>query len=64
MLLSTTATAPSCQLVPSMKNSRPAKNEPEKAYAAMCHFLRLDRSTNAPTIGSSEGAGIVAKLIR
>ena len=30
----------------------------------MCHFLRPERSTNAPTIGSRKALGIVAKLVR
>ncbi len=30
----------------------------------MCHFLRGDRSTKAPTIGSTKALEIVAKLIR
>ena len=47
-----------------MKNSSAAKNEPAKAYAAMCHFLRPERSTNAPTIGSRNALRMVAKLIR
>ena len=64
MLLSTTATAPSCQLSPCMKKSRAAKKEPAKAKAAMCHFLRLERSTKAPTIGRMNALAMVAKLIR
>ena len=54
MLLSTIATAPSCQLSPCTKNSRAAKNAPAQAKPAMFHFLRADRSTIAPTIGSTK----------
>ncbi len=64
MLLTTIATAPSCQFSPVMKNSRPAKNEPAQAKAAMCHFLRAERSTNAPTTGSTNALTMVAKLVR
>ena len=64
MLLTTTATAPSCQLSPCMKNSSAAKNEPAQANAAMCHFLRDERSTNAPTTGSTNALAMVAKLVR
>ena len=64
MLLSTTATAPSCQLSPSRKNSSAAQNAPAQAYAAMCHFLRAERSTKAPTIGSTNALAMVAKLVR
>ena len=30
----------------------------------MCHFLRADRSTNAPTTGSTKALVMVAKLVR
>ena len=30
----------------------------------MCHFLRGDRSTNAPTTGSTNALEMVAKLVR
>ena len=64
MLLITTATAPSCQLSPCRKNSSAAKAAPAQAYAAMCIFLREERSTNAPTIGRTKALLIVAKLVR
>ena len=64
MLLITMTTAPICQWSPFIKNSRPQKNEPAHANAAMCHFLRPDRSTKAPTTGSRNALAIVAKLVR
>ena len=30
----------------------------------MCHFLRCERSTNAPTTGSTNALAMVAKLVR
>ena len=47
-----------------MKKSRPAKNDPAQAKAAMCHFLCPTRSTNAPTTGSRKALAMVAKLVR
>ena len=47
-----------------MKNSSAVKNDPAKAKPAMCHFLRDDRSTNAPTTGSRNALAMVAKLVR
>ena len=47
-----------------MKNSSMQKNEPANAKPAMFHFLRLDRSTKAPTIGSTKALAMVAKLVR
>ena len=64
MLASTMATAPSCQLSPCTKNSRAQKNDPAQAKAPMCHFLRGERSTNAPTTGSTNALEMVAKLVR
>ncbi len=64
MLLSTTATAPICQLSPSRKNSSAAKNAPANANPPMFHFLRGDRSTKAPTTGSTNALAMVAKLVR
>ena len=64
MLLRTTATAASCQLSPLMKNSSAQKNEPAHAKAAMCDFLRSERSTIAPTSGRISALRMVAKLVR
>ena len=64
MLPSTMQTAPSCQLSSLMKNSSAPKNEPAHAKPAMCTFLRGERSTMAPTIGSRNALKIVAKLVR
>jgi hypothetical protein len=58
------ATAPICQASPCMKNSRPVQQAPAHANPAMCSFLRLDRSTNAPTTGSRNALVMVAKLVR
>ena len=64
MLLITTAKAPSCHWSPFMKKSSMQKNEPAKAKPAMFHFLRSERSTNAPTTGSTKALAMVAKLVR
>ena len=64
MLLSTTATAPSCQSWPFMKNSATVHAEPAQAKPAICHLLCPDRSTNAPTTGSRNALVMVAKLVR
>ena len=64
MLLTTTAKAPSCQWSSCMKNSSAAKNDAAHAKAAMCHFLWVARSTNAPTTGSRKALAMVAKLVR
>ncbi len=64
MLLTTIATAPICQLSPFRKNSRQAKTAPAQANPAMCSFLRAERSTKAPTIGSTKALVMVAKLVR
>jgi hypothetical protein len=64
MLLTTTAKAASCQSSPRRKNSSAPKPAPLHAYAAMCTFLRDDRSTKAPTTGSTNALAMVAKLVR
>ena len=64
MLASTMQTAPSCQFSPLTKKSSAQKNEPAHAKAAMCTFLRGERSTMAPTTGSRNALKIVAKLTR
>ena len=58
------ATAPSCQFSPFMKNNVEAQKAPAHAKPAMCHFLRGDTSTIAPTIGRMNALRIVAKLVR
>ena len=40
------------------------EEEPAQAKPAMCHFLRAERSTNAPTTGSTNALAMVAKLVR
>jgi hypothetical protein len=64
MLLATIANAPSCQWSPRMKKSSAATNEPDHAKVAMCRRLCPERSTKAPTTGSTKALLMVAKLIR
>ena len=64
MLLETTANAPSCQLSPWRKNSSDPHAAPAQAKRDMLRFLWAERSTNAPTIGSTKALAIVEKLIR
>ena len=48
-----------------MKTSSEATAAPDQAKPAMCHFLRLERSTIAPTTGRMNALpAIVAKLVR
>ena len=41
-----------------------AHKAPAHAKPAMCHFLRAERSTIAPTTGRTNALKIVAKLVR
>ncbi len=64
MLAVTTAKAPICQFSPCMKNSSDPQAAPAQAKTAMCRFLWADRSTIAPTTGSTNALAMVAKLVR
>jgi hypothetical protein len=64
MLLATIANAASCHWSPRMKNRSPAKKEPDQAKAARFRRLRPERSTTAPTTGSTNALLMVAKLVR
>src|SRR6476661_1715867 len=61
MLLITIANEASCHCSPRIRNSSPAKKEPDHANAAMFHRLRDERSTKAPTTGRMNGSEPAAR---